>query len=96
MSWRLRARTDANHARSGARWWMGATIVAAGALMGAYLLDPEHGHARRMRVVERTGRLVGRTRMRISHAMPFAGRSDAATGPAAWPDEAPPDVDSES
>lgn len=96
MSWRLKARTDPIHVRSGARWWMGATIVAAGALVGAYLLDPDHGQARRTRVVERTGHLVGRTRMRISHAMPFASQSEEAAGPAAWPDEAPPDVDSES
>lgn len=54
MSWRLKTRNDPRNRLSGARWWMGATIVAAGALVGAYLLDPENGHGRRTRIAERT------------------------------------------
>ncbi len=96
MSWRLKTRTYPRHRRSAARWWMGATLVAAGALVGAYLLDPEHGHGRRTRIAERTGHLAGSTRRRISRQMPFVSQGEEARQPAAWPEEAPPDVDSES
>jgi hypothetical protein len=75
MSWRLKTRTDPRHRLSGARWWMGATIVAAGALVGAYLLDPENGHGRRTRIAERTGHAVRRTRKRIARELRFARRS---------------------
>lgn len=96
MSWRLKTRTDPRRRRSGARWWMGATLVAAGALVGAYLLDPERGHGRRNRIAERTGHLVGTTRRRISHQIPFVSQGEEAAESAGWPEEAPPDVDSES
>ncbi len=85
MSWRLRTRTYPRHRGSAARWWMGATLVVAGAMAGAYLLDPLRGHERRMHVVERTRHLVG-----------SSGRPDRARELETWPDEAPPDVDSES
>ena len=85
MSWRLKTRTAPRHTHSRARWWMGATLVAAGAFAGAYLLDPLSGHERRMRVVARTRRLMGRD-----------GPRDAAAESETWPEEAPPDVDSES
>jgi hypothetical protein len=85
MSWRLRTRTAPRHRGSGARWWMGAALLAAGALAGAYLLDPIRGHDRRMRVVEST-RHLGRG----------TGSRGGLTMPGDWPEEAPPDVDSES
>ncbi|HSP08987.1 MAG TPA: hypothetical protein VLU92_05265 [Candidatus Dormibacteraeota bacterium] len=75
---------------------MGATLVAAGAVAGAYLLDPARGHARRVRIAESTERAAGRTRARISRAMPFMKMGEEAQQPGDWPEEAPPDVDSES
>ncbi|HUZ87933.1 MAG TPA: hypothetical protein VNF26_13370 [Candidatus Baltobacterales bacterium] len=71
---------------------MGATLVAAGALVGAYLLDPARGRARRVRMAESTARLMGRTRARISRV----NQGEGSQQPADWPEEAPPDVDSES
>ena len=96
MSWRLTTRNAPPHPRAGARWWMGATIVAGGALVGAYLLDPARGHARRARIVESTRRLTGRTRTRITRVVPFTKKSGKSHQPADWPQEPPPDVDSES
>ncbi len=96
MSWRLKTRTAPGHRRSALRWWMGATLVATGALVGAYLLDPERGHARRARVAESAGPLVRKTRSRISHEPPSVSRGKDVEQPATWPEEAPPDVDSES
>lgn len=96
MSWRLNTRTAPPHPRAGARWWMGATIVASGALVGAYLLNPVHGHERRARIVESTRRLTGRTRARISRVVPFTKGKAPSHQPADWPQEPPPDVDSES
>jgi hypothetical protein len=75
MSWRLKTRTDPRNRLSGARWWMGATLVAAGALVGAYLLDPANGHARRTRIAERTGHEVRRTRKRIARELRFVRKS---------------------
>ena len=85
MSWRLKTRTYPRHRGSGARWWMGATFVAAGALVGAYFLDPVRGHERRARVGAKSRTLVRRN-----------GRREEAFQSETWPEEAPPDVDSES
>ena len=71
---------------------MGATIVAGGALVGAYLLDPACGPARRARIVESTRRLTGRTRARIARVVTLTKKDQ----PDDWPQEPPPDVDSES
>jgi hypothetical protein len=75
MSWRMKTRTDARPGRPGARWWLGAGLVAAGTLAGAYLLDPIEGHARRTRIAERTGHAVRRTRKRIAREFRFVGKS---------------------
>lgn len=96
MSWRLNTRNAPPHPRAGARWWMGATIVAGGALAGAYLLDPVRGHDRRARIVESTRRLTGKTRARISRVVTLTKGNGGSRQPAEWPQEAPPDVDSES
>lgn len=96
MSWRLRTRKAPPHPRAAVRWWAGATLVAAGALVGAYLLDPVRGQARRTRIAASTERLAGRTRARISRATPFMSRGEGSQQPADWPEEPPPDVDSES
>jgi len=40
------------------RWWFGAAFVAAASAVAAYLLDPQNGKARRIRVIERSGRLA--------------------------------------
>lgn len=96
MSWRLNTRSAPPHPRARARWWMGATIVASGAVVGAYLLDPARGPARRARIVESTRRLTGRTRARISRVVPFMKESEGSQQAAGWPQEPPPDVDSES
>ncbi|HUY73751.1 MAG TPA: hypothetical protein VMW11_04505 [Candidatus Dormibacteraeota bacterium] len=96
MSWRLHTRIAPAHPRSRARWWVGAMFVAAGAFVGAYLLDPVRGQARRSRIAERTEHLAGRARARISGAMPFLNQGEDAERPSTWPEEAPPDVDSES
>lgn len=96
MSWRLNTRYAPPHPRARARWWMGATIVAGGALVGAYLLDPARGHVRRARIVEGTRRLTGRTRARILRVAPFVKDNAPSHRPSDWPQEPPPDVDSES
>ena len=75
---------------------MGAALLGAGTLVGAYLLDPVRGDARRAGIAESARRLAGRARAQIARAFPFLHLDEDAGHPADWPDEAPPDVDSES
>ena len=105
MSWRLKTRTP----RDGAvRWWIGAAGVVAAAAAAAYWLDAELGASRRARAaaqaaamsqgvgaaLERRVRyvtLIASERMRgRSTQPPMRGAGES------WPEEAPPDVDSES
>ncbi len=51
---------------------MGAAIVAAGAVVGAFLFDPEKGNARRNRIAERAGHAARRTRHRINREIRHA------------------------
>lgn len=62
MSWRMTTRTDTS---KGARWWLGAGILTASAAVTAYFLDPMRGHGRRVRVVERTGRMARQARRSV-------------------------------
>jgi hypothetical protein len=51
---------------------MGAAIVAAGAIAGAYLFDPEHGGSRRDRIAQRAGHGIRRMRHRINREIRHA------------------------
>jgi hypothetical protein len=91
MSWRMKTRTDPRHRHSGARWWLGATILATGAFAGAYLLDPLKGYDRRARLAKRL-QVPGTAARNRAAAMAAKAESESED----WPEEAPPDVDSES
>lgn len=86
MSWRLAPRSYERPGRPGARWWVSATAMVALALAAAYLLDPENGRARRLR-------LTGRARSLAPWKLAGRGAADTSGG---WPEEPPPDVDSEA
>lgn len=87
MSWRLSTRSDPRPGRPGLRWWVSAGVMAAAAFVAAYFLDPQRGEARRSRLVQRTRALVPGNPLRAG--WPDFGPSGG------WPDEPPPDVDSE-
>ncbi len=57
------------------------------ALLAAYLFDPERGRERRTRLAERTRALVP--------GSPFHTGTPGADSSQGWPEEPPPDVDSE-
>ena len=105
MSWRFETRTPRGRA---ARWWIGAAGLVAAAAAAAYWLDPEQGDRRRVRTAERVTALaqalwasIDRRARRLSIAAasraraPFKGRR-AGAETESWPEEAPPDVDSEA
>jgi hypothetical protein len=84
MSWRFSTRTQP---RPAARWWVSAGIMAATAAVVAYFFDPQRGRARRIGFSQRARALVP------GH-LPHAGEPDAGVSQG-WPEEPPPDVDSE-
>lgn len=84
MSWRISTRTEP---RPAARWWVSAGLMAATAVVAAYFFDPQRGRARRLRFAQRARPLVP------GHLLQAGGPdAGASTG---WPEEPPPDVDSE-
>ena len=105
MSWRFETRTPRTRA---ARWWIGVAGLVAAAAAAAYWLDPEQGDRRRLQTAERVTALgqalwasVDRRVRRLSLAVasrarvPFKSRR-AGADTESWPEEAPPDVDSEA
>jgi hypothetical protein len=75
MSWRLKTRTDARRGRTGMRWWVGAGMLAVGAVAGAYFLDPNKGGGRRNRIVGRTAHMLRQTRKDIRRELRYASTS---------------------
>ncbi|HYM97216.1 MAG TPA: BON domain-containing protein [Candidatus Sulfotelmatobacter sp.] len=68
----MKTRTDARPGRPGARWWLGAGIVAAGAVAAAYLLDPKAGQGRRDRIAGRTGHAMRQVRRNVTRELRYA------------------------
>jgi hypothetical protein len=84
MSWRISTRAEP---RPGARWWVSAALMAVTAGVVAYFFDPQRGRARRIRFAQRARPLVP------AHLLhPGEQVAGASQG---WPEEPPPDVDSE-
>ncbi len=75
MSWRTTTRTYARPGRPGGRWWLGAGLVAAGALALAYLMDPEQGRARRAELAGRSGHAARTARRRLAREARYVGKT---------------------
>ena len=76
-------RLRSGSARRDARWWLAAAIIAASAAAASYLLDSEQGRSRRLGLVQRARSVL---------YLP----ASAAAAEERWPEEPPPDVDSEA
>lgn len=89
MSGRLPATSVSRH---GFRRWISFAAIAGTVAGVAYLFDPREGRARRERISQRTVRLfddmASNARLRLSRQV--------ASPAERWPDEPPPDVDSEA
>ena len=67
------------------RWWFGAAVLAAMSAAATYLLDPQNGKARRIRVMERSGHLARNLERRATRqaryiAHTVRGRLEHAAG----------------
>ena len=76
MSWRMSKRTDT---KSGPfRWWLGAGLLAGGAALTAYFLDPQKGHGRRVRFAERAGHTARSTKRKVERRARYVAKTAEA------------------
>jgi hypothetical protein len=97
MSWRFTLRSSR---RGDLRWWISIAAIASLAAGMAYLLETREGRGRRIRISQRTG--VGAVKSFLHLPGTPAPNKTAdlvasaeASSEERWPEEPPPDVDSE-
>jgi BON domain len=78
MSWRMSTRSDPRPGRPGTRWWVSVGVISAAVLAASYFLDPERGRGRRIRIAERTGRVVRRASRRAERRASYVRTSVSA------------------